>query len=674
LSPDTRTGGTAVAPLRHSALALGLGLVLLVLLLAVPLPSPLLDILLALSLVGSVALMLAVAYTARVPAFTALPSALLLSVLARLALCLAASRLIVSVGYAGAMVNGFGRLLGHANALVGALVLAIFALAQIVVVSGGAQRMAEVAARFTLDALPGRQSALGALESRAAAQERERLEQEIDFYGAMDGAARFVRGDGIATVIIVVATFFGAGLMGPQLSWGRTAELSLGMGFATLLPALITSAAAALALSRTTTESDYAGDLLGQIVVQPRALAFAALAAALLAVVPGAPKAPLIVTAAVVGALALMLWRQGQAGLTRAAQGTAAPPTQPVDHLELSLGYSLLPLLTEDGGLLERSRRLRERLSAGLGLSLPPLRVRDDEALRVSAYALTFRGERLADGRLMPSKVLAVPREAGAELPDGAPGPSFLRGSVWVSSEQGRQLAAEGRRVLAPFDVLLAHLEHCYATAADRFLGRQEISEMLERLRSSQPALVREIEQAGIDLGTVRAVAQRLLAEQVPLRNPALLLEGLADEWRYTQDTDALAELVRPRFASAITERAQSPDGRIYAITLTPRLEELLRDHADETSPTVPALDLAGAQTVAQDLAAALREQARPDRHPVVLTDPEVRTIVRRLLAGREPTALVLSSRDLLPDAQVVEVRRIDGPPAPAETSERMES
>jgi flagellar biosynthesis protein FlhA len=516
-----------------------------------------------------------------------------------------------------------------------------------------------VSARFALDALPGRQAALEASGLGPAAQQeqREALQQEVDFYGTLEGAIRFVRGDGVATLAIVVATFLGA-LVGPRLDAAWAAQLALGQGFLTLVPSLITAAAAALAIARAGRSADHAQELLRPFVAQPRALFYAAGVALVLALLPGTPKLPLLLIAGLCAGVALLLQTEQPATQATAAAGATQPQGE---HIELAVGYSLLPLLSEGEGLLALVHRTRVATSEALGIELPPVQIRDDVGLRVSEYEVSFRGQRLARGRLMPSRVLAVP-PPGAELSEDErrtavpPGGLDPPAGVWLSADEARR---RGWPASAPAEVMSFQLEQALRRHARLFFGRQQATAMWQQVGRTHPAVIADLERRGADLGAVSRVGRELLAQGLSLADAPAFLEALADEWSEEAPVPAVALRVRRALPHVVTASAQSSDGVIYALVLAPAVDEALRAESEASPMAIPRLSAADHAHLAEELAARAARLTAERRRPVLVCSDDVREVAEALAHAAAPAMLVAGYGELLAEARFAEVGRI---------------
>ncbi|HEY8484255.1 MAG TPA: flagellar biosynthesis protein FlhA [Longimicrobiales bacterium] len=682
-----------VAGLRPSGeLAVVAGIVSTVALLVLPLPAPLLDLLLAVSIAASVVVLLVALYVTDPLEFSVFPTLLLLLTLYRLALNVSSTRLILSRGEAGKVIEAFGAFVIGGNYAVGLVIFLILIAINFVVITKGAGRVAEVAARFTLDAMPGRQMSIdadlnaGLIDEAEAKRRREEIAREADFYGAMDGAAKFVRGDAIAGLLITAINIVGGifiGVVQRGLSIGQAVSqytiLTVGDGLVSQIPALIVSTAAGIVVTRSSDGSRLGASLIRQVADQPRALGVAAGVLGALGLVPGLPTLPFLALAGAVGVAAGAASRRER---SRAVEVTAKPalpekaavenPVQEllqIDPLELEVGYGLIPLVDEQqgGDLLERIRLLRKQAALELGVLIPPIRIRDDVRLSPNEYLIRLRGSEVARGEVMPRMLLALdaggvirPIE-GVETRD----PSFGLPARWITPARRAEAEAAGYVVVEPTTVVATHLmETLKANAAD-LLGRQDVQEMVDTLKRTYPALVEEVVPAKIPLSVLHRVLQRLLRERVPIRDLVTILEALADVADQTKDPEVLTEHVRRALSKVIAAQYADESGTIRGITIGPRLEAaLMAFFSPRQGKGAGLMDpdlLSGALRRLEALAREHGEQGRPA--PVV-TPPALRVGVRRLIEPVLPAIPVLSLGELPPQVDLQSVATWELPDA----------
>lgn len=652
--------------LQSSDLALAACLLLVTATLVVPLPTALVDVLLVANLALSVVVLLATAYVTDPLQLSVFPSLLLTAALGRLGLNVAMARLILTQGSAGSVVAAFGGLVVGGNLVVGLVLFVILLVVQFLVVTNGTSRMAEVAARFALDAMPGKQMSIdaelnaGALTEEAARERRRQVERQSDFFGAMDGASKFVRGDAIAGLLITAVNLlggFGVGVsrgMSPAEAAGAFALQAVGAGLALQIPSLLMSAASGLILTRTAGADHLGADLVAQLTARWRPLVAAGAIVAVLGLFPGLPKVAFLLVG---GLLAAVGWglRTSPAPPEPAAP---APPAQDalqaageVDPISLEIGYGLVALVepTQGGDLLSRIVALRKQLATSLGLVVPPVRVRDDPGLGAREYCIRIRGVEVARGEVVPSGLLAVRASPDApELPGmRTTDPAFGTPAVWISQAERAVAEASGYTVVEPPVVVATHLHEVVRRYGWRLLSRQDVQEMLDRLRERQKALVDELVPNVLSVGDVHRVLQLLLQEGVPIRDLVTILEILSDAGRTVKEPDRLVELVRRGLGRGLYQHLLDDQRRLNVLVLDPQAERLLLDGAQGRA------DVDVLQRLPQAAQAAWEAASRDAAHPVLLCSGSVRLAVRRLLEPVVPQLPVLAFEELEPNLAI---------------------
>lgn len=662
--------------------AVPLLLVGVVLLMVVPLPAFVLDLMLATSLALSVALLLIAINIERPLDLSAFPSILLFGTLFRLALNVAATRLILLDGAggahaAGAVIHAFGELIIHGNYIVGSTIFVLLVIINFVVITKGAGRVAEVSARFTLDALPGKQMSIdadlgaGAITQEQAKARRREVEQESDFFGAMDGASKFVRGDAIAALLMTginIVVGFIVGVVQNDLSAAQAAQtytiLTVGDGLVSQIPALLMSTAAGVVVTRAAAGSALAPALIAQLGSRRPALYGTAGLLALVAILPNMPMLPFLVLAGVAAATA----RYGAAAARGAAapQLPGAPPTSPsaaaaqptererledvlpVELLELEVGFDLVPLVdaNNSGGLVERVAAIRRNLASELGIILPSVHIRDNLRLAPNAYRLLVSGNEVGRGDLRVGRFLAMDPTGTCPAIEGekVAEPAFGLPAQWVTASERERAETLGYTVVDAVTVAATHLTELLRAAAPDLLGRREAQELFEIFARRETKLVDEVIPNVLPLGDVLQVMRQLLRESVPIRDLRTIFEALADAGRETKSPFDLTERVRHRLARAISARFKDERGRIAALVLDPRAEEAFRNGGP---------DAGAAQRVLASLDAAARSFAGVNTPPVLLCAPDVRRAVAEFLSRRIPGLAVLAYREVDPKATV---------------------
>ncbi len=645
-----------------------LGLVVCLLLvtatLVVPLPTPLVDVLLIGNLALSVVVLLATAYVTDPLQLSVFPSLLLAAALGRLGLNVAMARLILTQGSAGSVVAAFGGLVVGGNLVVGLVIFVILLIVQFLVVTNGTSRMAEVAARFALDAMPGKQMSIdaelnaGTLTEEAARERRRRVEQQSDFFGAMDGASKFVRGDAIAGLLITAVNLlggFGVGLsrgLSPAEAVQTFALQAVGAGLALQVPSLLLSAASGLILTRTAGQDHLGADLVAQLTARWRPLVAAGAIVAALGLFPGLPKAAFLLVG---GLLVATGWA------LRAPETPPEPPAPPVpaqeavhglaevDPLCVEIGYGLIDLVepTRGGDLLQRIVALRKQLAAQMGLVIPPVRVRDEPTLGSREYRILLRGTEVARGEVVPAGLLAIrttpdaPELPGVQTQD----PAFGTPAVWISAHERALAESCGYTVAEPSVVVATHLAEVVRRHGWRLLSRQDVQEMLDRLRERQKALVDELVPQVLSVGEVQRVLQLLLQEGVPIRDLVTILETLADHGRTVKDPERLVELVRRALGRGLYQHLLDDARRLHVLVLDPAAEAVLLEGAQGRKVDVEVL-----HRLQQSIRSAWEAAAQTSPHPVLLCSGTVRAAVRRLLEHVVPQLPVIAFEELEPD------------------------
>jgi len=678
----TGTGSTLLTHLSASAdTAVAALVVTVVVMMVVPLPAPVLDVLIATNLTFALVVLLMTMYTQEPLEMAVFPSLLLLATLFRLALNVSATRLILLQGDAGAIIRQFGHFVVGGDLVVGLVVFFILVIIQFVVITRGAERVAEVAARFTLDALPGKQMSIdadlaaGVIDEQEARARRQRVAREADFYGAMDGASKFVKGDAIAGVIITFINLIGGILIGVLRDGRPLADavdtyclLSVGDALVAQIPALLLSTATGIVVTRAAGEDNLGSELRQQVFSNPRVLQIAAIFLVLLALVPGLPKVPFLILAGVALAGAIGLRRQERrrreeeaarsAEAERAARVQAEPAAAiQVDPIEIELGYGLLSLADESrgGDLLARVAAIRRQLAQDLGIVVPLVRVRDNMLLDSHTYVIRLRGAEAGRGQLMPDRYLAMATGLETEPIEGMETvePAFGLPARWIAAEDRERAELAGYTVVDPTSVLATHLSELLRRHAHRLLTRQDTRQLLDALRETAPALVEELLQH-LSLGEVQKVLQNLLREGVPICDLITIGEALADHAPQTRDVDLLTEYVRHELAPQISERLPVREGRLRVITIDAAVEQAIRDSLQQgpggSHPAPPPDWLARLLRAAQ---AEVRRVATQGIEPVVLCAPVIRLHLYRLLESAVPNLTVVSYNELVPHLQV---------------------
>ena len=677
------TRSTAPTTKRGAEIALAVAVVGIIALLIVPLPTVILDLLLAASIGSSLIVLLVSLNTTDPLEFSSFPQVLLILTLFRLALNVSSTRLILGQGHAGAIIQAFGEFVIGGNYAVGMVLFLILIGINFIVITKGAGRVAEVAARFTLDAMPGKQMAIdadlsaGLIDEKEARRRREEVASAADFYGAMDGSSKFVKGDAIAGLLITFINIIGGFFIGVvqrglpmSQALSQYTILTVGEGLVAQIPALIISTAAGIVVTHAAGGGKMGTTVATQLGAHPRAMYIAGSVLGAFALVPGLPKIPFFLLG---GGIALLGRTADRAEKRRTSAEQAARDAVPVlaavpdpmtdllqiDPIEIEVGYALIPLVDEKqgGDLLERITLLRKQAALELGILVPPIRIRDDIRLPANEYVIKLRGSEIARSEIMPRFLMALDTGRAIGQVDGMEtvDPSFGMPARWIAS--GRRIEAESKGfvVVEPTTVVATHLMEKLKANAAELLGRQDVQEMVDTLKKSHPALVDDILPAKVSLGTLHRVLQRLLRERVPIRDLVSILEALADVADQTKDPELLTEHVRRSLTNVIARLYMDDTGSVRGITLGPRLESSLTGLFSPRSSQAPSQmltpdSLAG---LLRDLNALASATGADGRSLPLLTSPNLRVGVRRLVEPVLPHLPVVSLAELPPHVKL---------------------
>lgn len=669
----------SISPTAETYLAIGV--VIVVALLIVPLPPFMLDGFLALSFALSIVVLL-VTLSARDPIeFSIFPSLLLLITLFRLGLLVSSTRLILSTGHAGQVIAAFGNFVIGGNTIVGLVLFLILVIINFVVITKGAGRIAEVAARFTLDAMPGRQMSIdadlgaGLIDEMEARRRREEINRYADFYGSMDGAAKFVRGDAVAGIVITAINLVGGFIIG-MTQRGLSAReaittyssLTVGDGLVTQIPALIVSTAAGILVTYGSGGTAMAPAIGSQLTRSPRAIWTAAAILGLFAAVPGLPAVPFLFLAVCCATLAFFVKRRAHARedaadaeqLRQEAESASglpsgAPPIREIlaiEPLEVEIGYALVPLVDESqkGDLLQRIGIMRKQLALELGMIVPPARIRDNIQIPANEYAIKMRGVRIAGGSILPRHLLALAVNGGETPLEGIStiDPSFGIPAVWIAPDQRTHAEAAGYTVVEAQAVLSTHLMETIRQHAADLLTRQDVRELLDGLKETHPALIEDVIPNKVSLGTLHRVLQRLLREGIPIRDLVSILETLSDAAETTKDPEALTEQVRRSLSHVIVQILGGGETPLRAVAVGPKLEvglmQLFSPRGHDAQKMLEPEQLSGA---IDSLARTIALNKRDGQVPALITPPALRVGIRRLIESAIPRLPVVSLAEL---------------------------
>ncbi len=677
---------TALRAQRATPLLVPAAVMSVVLLMILPLPPLVLDLLLSVDIGLAVVLLLTVIYIKQPVEFSVFPSLLLILTLVRLSLNVASTRIILMHGHegvdaAGHVIMAFGQFVVGGNFVVGVVVFLVLIAIQFLVINHGAVRISEVTARFTLDALPGRQMAIdadlnaGVIDDKEARHRRERVRREADFYGSMDGAIRFTQRDALAAVLITAVNIIAGLIIGVfqhGLDLATAAHtytiLTIGEGLVTAVPALLVSMSGALITTRAASESHLGEDVADQLLVQSRPLAVAAGSLAMLALIPGLPKVAFLTVAAILGAAAYV----NRDNEVETAGDAAVPSTAPqaesleaavtVDPLSVEVGYAIVSLVDESQGgtLLSRVRAIRRQIATETGVVVPPVHVTDNLQLSPRAYSILVKGIEVARGELFADRWLAInPGTADITLEGTSTRePAFGLPATWITAAQRDRAAAAGFTVVDPTTALSTHLSETIRTFLPDLLTRQHTKELVDRVGQHSPKLVEDLVPKIASIGDIQRVLRQLLRERVSIRDLTSILEAVADVMPATKDPDQISEAVRAQIGRAICRPYQTNKGDLPAILLASSLEEkLLASVVKTDSGAVLALDPSQAQRLASRLAEVF---ATAVAQPVLICSPMLRPHMWRLFARVLPQMGVLSHNEVPPQIHVAAVATLD--------------
>ncbi|MGD8993196.1 MAG: flagellar biosynthesis protein FlhA [Desulfobacterales bacterium] len=671
---------------KNSDIMMAVAVIGILVFMVMPLPTFLLDLLLSFSITFSLIILLASMYVPRPLDLSAFPSILLLATLFRLSLNIASTRIILLHGQegtqaAGKVIQSFGAFVVGGNYLVGIIVFLILVAINFMVITKGAGRIAEVAARFTLDAMPGKQMSIdadlnaGLITEKEARERRDLIAQEAEYYGAMDGANKFVRGDAMAGIVITLINIIGGlaiGIFQNGMSFVDAAQnytlLTIGDGLVSQVPALIVSTAAGVIVTRAGAETSLGEEMAGQILIQPKAIAVASGVLFGFGLVPGLPTMPFMVLALLSGGLAYSIFKSIKENAKaeeelKLEEEKALPTDQfdalpPLDTLAIEVGYGLIPLvdIEQDGQLLDRIKSLRRQIARELGVIVAPVHIQDNMQLKAGEYSILLKGNEIARGDLMTNYYLAMNPNAVEEKIDGIPTqePTYGLPALWIKEEVKEIALAKGFTVVDLATVMTTHLSEIIKQHCHEMLGRQDVQQLLDSLKETHPKVVEELVPNLLPLGGVVRVLQNLLREQVPIRDLLAICETLADWAPATKDLDILTEHVRHALARTTTKMYLTPKGNIAAITLGPNLESAVSGALQQTDHGIfLSLDPNIAQHMMNNLAGSLEKLSSLDYQPVVMCSAQIRCHVKRLIDRFMPRVAVLSYDEILSNVEI---------------------
>ncbi len=659
------------------------GVVGIVLMIIIPLPSGLLDVLLALNITLSVVIILITMFTTEVLQFSSFPTLLLITTLFRLGLNISSTRLILRDAYAGKIIETFGSLVTGGNYVIGIIIFLIIVIIQFVVITSGASRVSEVSARFTLDAMPGKQMSIdadlnaGLIDEQGAKEKRQNLQKEADFYGSMDGASKFVKGDAVAGLIITFINIIAGIIIGVvmlKMDIGTAAQtyirLTIGDGLVGQIPALLISTASGILVTRSGSDENLGTVLSKQLTGFPKVLAIASVVLLFLAMIPGLPHLAFLILAIANAVAAYLLFKEAkeQVIIQEEAQQmeiTEIESKEPenvmnlvsVEPMEVEIGYGLIPLADESSGgdLLQRITSVRRQCAIEMGVVVQPIRIRDNLQLKTNEYIIKIRGTTITKGELMPNMLLCMDPTGEVEIP-GIKGiePAFGLPAVWINKDQREEAELKGLTVVDPTTVMVTHLTEIIKNHSYELLGRQEVKLILDSMKEKYSAVTEELIPDLMTIGEIQKVLQNLLKERVSIKDMVTILESLADNSRNTKDIEVLTEYVRFSLARSICNPLIDENAALTVITLDPSIEQTINNNIQKSMQgSFPALDPDTTSSILNGLKQKLDEVYFYNNQAVVLVSPNIRPAFRRLIEMVFPAVNVLSLNEVPNDVEI---------------------
>jgi flagellar biosynthesis protein FlhA len=666
---------------RNSDVILAASVLLILGMMIIPLPPVILDVLLAANIAIAILILMVSLYITHPLEISVFPALLLVLTIFRLSLNVATTRLILGEGYAGEVIEAFGSFVVEGNYIVGFIIFIILVLIQFIVIVKGAGRISEVAARFTLDALPGKQMAIdadmnaGLITETEARNRRLQISREAEFYGAMDGASKFVRGDAMAGLIINIVNIIGGFIIGMaqrDMSFTDALQnytmLTVGDGLVTQIPALIIATAAGMVVTRSASGNKLDVEVQGQLFGNPKAVLIASATLMIFAVIPGLPTIPFMFLSLIAGAIGYTTMKTQKAAAMKPVEEKPKEAKKAeeniedylqVDNLELEIGYGLISLVDESqgGDLFNRITNLRKQLAIELGIIIPPIRVRDNLQLEPNQYVFKIRGNIIASNWLMVDRYLAMSPSTVEKEIEGTKvkEPAFGMPAVWIQEQHRIEAEMYGYTVVEPASVLSTHLQEILRLNAEKILSRQDTKKLIENLKKEYPAVIEDMNPENLPIGTVQKVLQSLLKEGIPIRDLVTILEALIDYAKVTKNVDVLTEYVRHSLSETIARLYTDNRGIIHAIAMDPHLEMIITGALQNNRETSPSLGLSpnAINDIQQSLQECINNAVVGGYHPIVLCSATVRPYFYRLIHTTFPTVSVLSFTELPPETDI---------------------
>ena len=661
-----------------------IGVICIIVMMIVPLPEMVLDLLLAFNITISVVIILITMFTTNVLQLSVFPSLLLITTLFRLALNISSTRLILSEAKAGAIIDAFGEFVIGGNYVVGIIIFLILIVINFMVITAGSGRVAEVSARFTLDAMPGKQMSIdadlnsGLIDEREAIKRREDLQAEADIYGAMDGASKFVKGDATAGLIITAINIIGGiiiGVLQKDMSIVDAAQtyvrLTVGDGLVSQIPALLISTAAGILVTTSGSKENLGNTLTKQLTAFPVVSAVASGIMLFLAIVPGMPKTPFLIASAAAGVLSYTLYKEENKKLVTETiseedEIIEAERKEPenvmnlinVEPMEVEIGYGLIPLADEStgGDLLQRIASVRRQCAIEMGIVVQPIRIRDNLQLKTNEYVIKIRGTVVVSSELMPSMLLCMDPTGDNSDIQGIKTiePTFGLPAVWINKDQREKAEIKGLTVVDPTTVMVTHLTETIKAHSYELLGRQEVKLIIDNIKEKYSAVVEELIPDLMTIGEIQKILQNLLREKVPIKDIVTILESLADNSRNTRDLELLTEYVRFALARTICNQIVDENKTINVITLSPNIEEIISSNIQKSvQGSFPTVDPETTTKILTSIRNTVDSVYFYNNQPVILVSPNIRAVFRKLIEMVFPHIMVISLNEVPNDVQI---------------------
>lgn len=660
------------------------GVIGIVLMIIIPLPKMMLDLLLALNITISIVIILITMFTTNVLQLSVFPTLLLVTTLFRLGLNISSTRLILTEADAGTIVSAFGDFVIRGNYVVGIIIFLIIVVIQFMVITNGAGRVSEVSARFTLDAMPGKQMSIdadlnsGMIDDAMAKKRRQDLQAEADFYGAMDGASKFVKGDAIAGIIVTIINIIGGiiiGVMFNGMDAGTAAQtytkLTVGDGLVSQVPALLISTASGILVTRSGNDETFGDTVSNQLTAFPVATGIASAVMLFLGLVPNMPKIPFFVAAVAMGGLTYLLYKEDAAKqveevITEEEEIMQQERKEPenvmnlisVEAMEVEIGYGLIPLADESSGgdLLQRIASVRRQCAIEMGIVVQPIRIRDNLQLKTNEYIIKIRGTKVVSSELMPSMLLCMdPTGENSDLPGiKTIEPTFGLPAVWINKDQREDAEIKGLTVVDPTTVMVTHLTETIKNHSYELLGRQEVKLIVDNAKEKYSAVVEELIPDLLTIGELQKVLQNLLREKVPIKDIVTIMESLADNARNTRDLEVLTEYVRFSLSRTICNTVVDENKTINVVTLDPVIEDIVANNIQKSvQGSFPTVDPDTTTKILGAIKDTVESVYFYNNQPIILVSPNIRPVFRKLIEMVFPQIMIISLNEVPNDVQI---------------------